>query len=55
MRRTGPFTVFGPTDEAFQALGPNVVDFVANGYNSKVNGNVLTVRNRRFNMRRSSI
>jgi transforming growth factor-beta-induced protein len=39
---TGPFTVFGPTDQAFQALGKNIVDFVANGFNAKVNDNVLT-------------
>ena len=40
---TGPFTIFGPTDQAFQALGKNIVDFVANGFNSAVNDNVLTV------------
>lgn len=42
LRSAGPFTVFGPTDQAFQALGKNIVDFVANGFNSKVNDNVLT-------------
>jgi hypothetical protein len=38
--------VFGPTDQAFQALGKNIVDFVANGFNSAVNDNVLTVSRR---------
>ena len=43
MCRSGPFTVFGPTNVAFLALGPNIIDFVANGYNAATNGNILTV------------
>lgn len=38
----GPFTVFAPTDGALAALGPNIDDFASNGFNSKVNDNLLT-------------
>jgi len=39
----GPFTVFGPTDTAFLALGSNILDFVGNGFNSVINCYILTV------------
>ena len=40
----GPVTLFGRVDAAFLALGPNIVDYVSNGFNNVTNGKILTVR-----------
>lgn len=38
---TGPFTLFAPVNEAFQTLGPNVLDYILNPHNNQTLKEVL--------------